>query len=236
MRARLGAVVVAAAACVLGLGSPASAGEECKGLAICIDVTGPWVVVPAGIAAVPTHWELRCPRRDMIVAGLDADLGDPRIALEFFGRLGGPIGPGVTATDRVVFAATYTGAARRPTTFRPRIGCVPTSGGGRETTALTPAATNRAAPPPLRRVRMVRLGTSPAGTLTQRCRQGEHLISSSAALAFARKQPPDVALMQTISLTRRVSGGDVLVTVSTEGRLPSSAGARLQIHAVCGRR
>jgi hypothetical protein len=83
---------------------------------------------------------------------------------------------------------------------------------------------------------MVRLGASPAGTLTQRCRPGEHLISSSAALAFARKRPPDLALMQTISLTRRVSGDAVLVTVSAEGRLPSGAGPRLQIHAVCGRR
>jgi len=236
VRARLGAVVVATAACVLGVGSPARAGDECKGLAICIALTGPWVVVPAGSSGAPTYWELRCPRRDMIVAGLDADLGDRRIALEFFGALGGPIGPGVTTSDRVVFAATYTGTAHRPTTFRPRIGCIPTSGGGRETTGLSAPAGQLAAPRPLRRVRTVRLGTSPAGTLTQRCRLGERLLSSSAALAFGRKLPPDVALMQTVSLTRRVSGGDVLVTVSTEGRLPRSAGAAVQIHVVCGRR
>jgi hypothetical protein len=135
-----------------------------------------------------------------------------------------------------VFAATYTGAARLPTTFRPRIGCVPTSGGGRETTGLVPAATSRAAPPPVRRVRTVRLGPSPAGTLKHGCRRGERLLSSSTALAFGRTLPPDVALMQTVSLTRRVARGAILVNVSSEGRLPRSAEARIQIHAVCGGR
>jgi hypothetical protein len=46
---------------------------------------------------------------------------------------------------------------------------------------------------------------------------------------------PDVALMQTVSLTKRVVGGAVIVNVSTEGRLPRSAGALVQVHAVCGR-
>jgi len=253
----------------LALGGTARAGDECRGLAVCIAVTGPWVVVPAATgpgAATPTYYEVRCPRRSMIVAGLDADLGDRRIALEFFGALGGPIGPGVTTADRVVFAATFTGSARRPTSFRPRIGCVPTAGGGRETTSAGGPSARRAgspsgplavrpspllavgpspllavgpspllaAPPPLRRVRTVRLGGIPTGPLAHHCREGERLVSSSAALGLRRSTPPGVALMQTISLTRRVAGTEILVFVDVEGPLPSRA--EVQIHAVCARR
>ncbi len=74
---------------------------------------------------------MRCPLRGYIVAGIDARVSRPRDRRldprrERRSRLAG----GHDRPRSVLFTAVYTGAARKPTTFRPFIGCVPTSGGG----------------------------------------------------------------------------------------------------------
>src|SRR5439155_15061011 len=69
MRPRLLLTLAALTVVALGVGRPANAGHECDGLDVCVSVTGPWVVVPTG-AKTPTYYQLRCPRRGMIVGGL----------------------------------------------------------------------------------------------------------------------------------------------------------------------
>jgi hypothetical protein len=238
MRIKAAALVLATAA-ALGLGSAARAGDECDGLDVCIALAGPWVVVPSATVTTggPTYYELRCPRRNMVVAGLDADLGERGVGLEFLGSLGSPVGPGIATSNAVVFVATHTGADRRPATFRPRIGCVPTTGGGgRETTAASVPSAQQAAKPPVRRVRTARLGAAPSQTLRHGCRPGERLVSSSATIAFRRAAAPDDSLLQKVHLTRRVAGGAVVVLVKIDKPLPRGTGMEVQIHAVCARR
>lgn len=230
MSARLLIGIALAAAVALAASAPASPGHECDRLDVCISVTGPWVVVRA---EAPTYYQVRCPRQNMVVAGLDALVSDRGVKLEFLGTLGSPIIPGVATSSAVVFVATYTGAKGGPASFRPLVGCVPRSGGGRGTTSVTAPAAPPAAP--TRRVRTFRLLRPGAGVLREGCRRGEHLVSSSAALAFRRKEAPGDELIGAVRLERRNRGNQVLVSTRVAQSLPSGTRAEVQIHAVCGR-
>ena len=200
MKPRLLLALAAATVVALGAGASARAGHECDGLDVCVSVTGPWVVVPTG-AKTPTYYQLRCPRRGMIVGGLDANVSDRAIALQFLGNLGSPVNPGITTSNAAVFVAAYTGRGRGPVAFQPLIGCMPTSGGGRGTTSVgaTPALSPGA--PATRRVRNVKLRAGTKRVVAQSCRRGEHLVSSSVALAFRRKEAPSGELVNAIRLT-----------------------------------
>src|SRR5581483_7089148 len=122
------AVAAGVAAGALIAAAPASATNECRGLNPCVAVAGPWVVVPTGPATprVAARYELSCPR-GWVVGGTDAELSDRAIDLAFLGT------SGITTARTMQFLGTYSGAAGRAPTFRPHIGCVPTSGGGRRT-------------------------------------------------------------------------------------------------------
>ena len=138
-----GLLVLAIAAAVAGFGpSTASAGTECEGLVVCIPVKGPWVQVPGG--GTPTYYQLSCPGRGQIIGGLDADRAGA-LELSFLGTLGGPVGPGVTTNRSAVFVARTT---RSLASFRPLLGCIPTSGGGgRARTSYEPKRKLTAAAP-----------------------------------------------------------------------------------------
>ena len=118
------------------------------------------VVVPGAPAngLTTVSYQVTCPKGS-IAGGLDAILGDPTLDVRFLGTLGSPVNPGITTSRSVVFVATY--ARGRPTTFRPIIGCIPTSGGGgRLTTAYTPVVVKPR--PVLRRVRSLPLTAAQA--------------------------------------------------------------------------
>ena len=122
------------------------AADECKGLQTCLPITGPWVAIPAPARgeASTAVWEMRCPLKGYIVAGVDARVSDRAIDISIRGENGAPVSPGVTTGREVVFTAVYAGGASRPTSFQPFIGCIPTSGGGgRGETALRRPATAR---------------------------------------------------------------------------------------------
>ena len=125
----LAAVILAATA---GIGaSPAAATNECRGLPVCVRVAGPWVVVPAALTTSRPRvdFQLSCPR-GYVVGGLDAELSDRAIDIDFLGKLGSPVNPGVTTANSALFRATYTGNAPKGPSFRPHLGCLPSSGGG----------------------------------------------------------------------------------------------------------
>jgi hypothetical protein len=225
-------LLLAALCAALTAGSgPAQAADECDGLMACIPVAGPWVVVPTG-TSVPrprVEYQMTCPR-GFIVGGVDARLSDRGIDVTFIGTLGSPINPGITTSRSVVFVASYVGATARAPTFRPFIGCMPASGGGRIPTAV---GVVRPGDPTTRRVRTVRVrpGTR---TVASACRTREVLVGALHAFGFRTAQPPNASVISTVSGTRAVRGNRVLVAVRGDTEL-GDVRALVQVHAVCSR-
>ncbi len=223
----------------------AGATRECDGLDVCISVPGPWVALPAaprgGLRTV--HYQLTCPRGS-IVGGLDAVLGDRTIDVQFLGALGSPVNPGISTERRVVFVATYAGG--QATTFRPLIGCIPTSGGGgRGTTAFDPAAQGlqtaavaaaaQRPQPPIRRVRTLRVPAGSPRSLAVGCRAGERLVGSSHAVAFRVPRRPAAPVLTGASAARRQQAGRVVVQARRSAAVPAGTRVEVQVHAICAR-
>lgn len=227
----LGAVLAAA---VLAAGAgPAAATNECRGLQVCVRVRGPWVVVPPELGAhrVGAQFQLSCPR-GFVVGGLDAELSQRSIDLDFFGLLGSPVGPGTTTSRAVVFRGVYTGASAGSPTFRPHIGCIPTAGGGSGPVPFRRLQAFPPGQPTIRRVRTVRIR---AGTVraVATCAAGERLISGWHSLGFYTAAFPSAALIRNVSTAHSVRD------VRVEARARSTAAvtgvhAVLQAGAVCG--
>jgi len=215
------AAVLAAAA--LAVAPTAGATNECRALNPCVAVAGPWVVVPAGLGVprAPAQFQLSCPR-GWVVGGTDAELSDGAIDLAYLGASGAPVSPGITTSRTLVFVGRYTGTGRGAPTFRPHIGCVPTSGGGRRTpTGVVPPGR-----PTVRRVVTARV-TAPRRVVAA-CRSDERLVDWYATRAFATPAPPAAALVAGLSLSARTNGESV-VAVARSGRAPGM----VQVAAVC---
>jgi hypothetical protein len=229
------------AAALLAVAAPrAGAADECRGLLVCLPVAGPWVAIPApapGRATSTTLYQLRCPLRGYIVAGVDARLSEASIDISFRGENGSPVGPGVTTGPALLFAGTYAGAQRRPTSFRPFIGCVPTQGGGgRAQTVHSQARMPAAVRPgqPLERVVVsVRLGQSAARSATARCTRGGRLVDASHAIGFFMPRVPSASVLSAVRVVQTVSGGAVTARAAAGAAVPSGVRVELQVHALC---
>jgi hypothetical protein len=229
-------LVLAAAGSALAVGvGPAQATNECRGLLVCVKVAGPWVIVPAARTAPRprVEYQLSCPR-GFVVGGLDAELSDRAIDITFLGKLGSPVGPGVTTQRAVLFTATYTGSGRSATSFRPHLGCLPSSGGGGGPVPYR-ASASAAVPPGDPTVRRVRTAHLRPGTtrVRQGCGGGELLVSGWHAVGFYTARPPDGALAASVTTTRLVRDGRVSV-VARVGTAAFGVRADLQVGAVCG--
>jgi hypothetical protein len=225
-------VVLAGLCALLTAGSgPAQAADECDGLMVCVPVAGPWVAVPTATSfpRPRVEYQLTCPR-GYIVGGVDARLSDRAVDVTFIGRLGSPINPGITTSRSVVFVARYVGATARAPSFRPFIGCMPSSGGGRIPTAV---GVVKPGEPTIRRVASasVRPGST---TVAAGCRRSEILVDASHAYGFRTAQPPTASVIGTVSASRTVRGQRVLVSVRGDAEL-GAIRAVVQVHAVCSR-
>jgi hypothetical protein len=225
---RVAAVAVAA----LVVAVPAGAANECDGLQICVSVPGPWVVVPVSTSSnrTPVEYQLTCPRGH-IVGGLDARLSVRAVDVQFLGKLGSPVNPGISTNRSAVFRGTYVGGSDRAPTFKPFIGCLPASGGGgRVPTSVTAF---RPGQPVTRRVKTVRVrpGTT---TVVQRCAGGERLVGGSHAFAFDTRNPPSASLVSSVSGSEAIGGTSVVVRVRGDAEL-AGARALVQVHALCTR-
>jgi hypothetical protein len=218
----------------LGIGAPgAQATNECRGLQVCVRVAGPWVVVPVG-SAVPrarVDFQLSCPR-GFVVGGLDAELTDRSIDVDFLGKLGSPVNPGVTTSRAALFRATYTGSAPHAPSFRPRLGCIPAAGGGSGPVPLKLSATYPPGEPAVRRVRTVRLRPGSVRAVAA-CGPAERFLSGWHAIGFYTARPPGLALIQSVGATRAPRGGRVDVRVRA-GSAIRGIRAIVQVGAVCG--
>jgi hypothetical protein len=226
----LGGLVVAALAASAG---PAAAANECRGLQVCVRVHGPWVVVPTQTRAprAGVQFQLSCPR-GFVVGGLDAELSDRAIDLDFAGLLGSPVNPGTTTSRSVVFHGVYTGASARAPTFRPHVGCIPATGGGggpvpyRKLQAFPPGQ------PTIHRVRTVPLRAGAVRGVAA-CAAGERLISGWHAVGFYTAGAPTAALVRSVSAARTVRG-DRVEARARAGVAIGGVRAVLQVGAVCG--
>lgn len=217
---------LALAAIVIG---PARAAGECAGLRVCLPVAGPWVVVPPGGA----EYELGCPLPGYIVAGTDARAASADVDVSFRAELGSPVGPGVSTRRSILFRAAASSAPG--SSFRPFIGCIPTSGGGGR--ALTGTAARSAVIRPSQPVRSVVVSKRVRGnalTLRVACPSGTRLVGSTSAVAFRRESPPSDALIGAVRVRRVVVDG-VVVARATATPTASGARAEVQVRALCAR-
>jgi hypothetical protein len=232
IRAAVTAVAVAAA---LLVGVPASqAAGECRGLQVCIPVAGPWVVipVPGGQSATAT-WQLVCPQG--IVGGVDALASETAVAVEFPGRIGSPVNPGITTTGSLLFKGTYAGHVRKATSYQPFIGCIPGGGGGPRTpTAFTRADPVRPGDPITLRVDTLRLIPGQLARTTLTCRPGERLLHSAHSVGLYTVGVPTAAQLAAVRVVHVRRGGKILVS-ATRRSLAPDVGAVVQVQAECAK-
>jgi hypothetical protein len=231
-RLRMLGVLSVALVTALTLTATAGGARECDGLQVCVPVEGPWVVVPAssGASRPTTQWQLTCPRNH-IVGGTDALLSRRALDVMFLGLLGSPVNPGITTRRSVTFVGTYVGPTPRTSTFKPFIGCMPTSGGG----SRIPTAASAFPPgePTTLRAKNVRVRPGTA-TVRQRCRAGERLVGSGHAFGFATRTPPSESLAAGVEGTRTVRGPQVVVRVRGDAEL-QGVRVLVQVQALCAR-
>jgi hypothetical protein len=218
-------VLLAVAATCAVAATPALATNECRGLMICVPVTGPWVSAAPG----QVQFQLACPPR-YIVGGLDAELSSRGIEVGFVGALGSPVNPGITTQKEALFLGRHIRGRDPAPSFRPLLGCVPASGGGRR----TPTAYHAFPPakPTARQVKTVHV--RPGGTVkaTARCPKTQRLAEATHALAFYGSIPPPAAYVRAVSVTQRVQGGTVLLTVRAS-RLIGQTPTIVQLDLLC---
>ena len=228
------AVVVCVALLAAVAAGQARATNECRGLQVCVRVAGPWVVVPASSASPRPRvdFQLSCPR-GFVIGGLDAELTDRAIDVEFGGRLGSPVNPGVTTSRSALFGATYAGTTPHGPSFRPHLGCLPASGGGSGPVPYRrPSAVFPPGEPTVRRVRTVQLRPGTVRAVSA-CAASERLISAWHAVAFYTRQAPDQSLIESVRTKRTVRGKRVEVRVQA-GAAVQGVRAVVQVGALCG--
>ena len=226
-------LVAGTAVLAAGAGPAGAATNECRGLQLCVKVRGPWVVVPAqlGTSRTGMQFQLSCPR-GFVVGGLDAELSDRAIDLDFVALLGSPVGPGTTTSRSVVFRGTYTGSSPRTPTFRPHLGCIPVAGGGNGPVPYRKLQAFPPGQPTIRRVRTVPLRAGSVRAIAA-CSAGERLLAGWHAIGFYTAAAPPADLVRTVSATQSSRGKRVEVRVKA-GVAVSGVRAVVQVGAVCG--
>lgn len=225
MRPLLAATVVALAL-TAGLTPANAAPAECQGLQACISVPGPWVLVPAHGTA---EYLLTCPRGRSVVGGLAAMASSRAVRVSFDGRLGAPVSPGVTTTTYALFRAVS--ISGRAQTFQPRLGCIPTQGGGGRTTVayqVTPAG-----PSLDLRARTKRVGPGEEQSVQVACPGTERLAGSWEATAYRLKKPPKLGASTAVEVTRTVLGKRAVVTATATDALSIDVNAIVQVGVAC---
>jgi hypothetical protein len=225
------ATIVLAAALLVGA-APSQAADECRGLKVCIPVAGPWVAIPApGGIERTTSWKLICPKG--IVGGVDARASEQAVAVEFPGRLGSPVNPGITTTASLVFHGTYAGPTPRATSYEPFIGCIPTAGGGQRTrTSFQRTSAVRPGEPITVRVGSLEVLPGRLVRATFGCKAGERLLDSTHSVGLYTLGVPTRAQLASVHVIRVRRGKKILVSATRRG-LPNGIRGVVQVQAEC---
>jgi hypothetical protein len=226
IRPLLVAAAVAPAAVILVLAAPAGATRECNGFQVCVPVAGPWVL---STSRTETQYQLACPKR-FVVGGLDAELTNRAIDLVFRATLGSPVNPGISTSTAAVFLGRLV-LGRDPTaSFKPHIGCVPSTGAGSR--VPTSVQVFRPGSPTVRRVAEIRARAGATRRVVRTCRPGEQLVAASQAVGFYTALPPSVALATAVHVSSTIAHGRVTAVVRA-GRPVRGVRAVVQFDLVC---
>ncbi|HET6174346.1 MAG TPA: hypothetical protein VFD90_17175 [Gaiellales bacterium] len=231
---RAAATALALAAALLLGAASAQAADECRGLQVCIPVAGPWVVIPspARVSASAT-WQLVCPQG--IVGGVDARASEAAVAVEFPGRIGSPVNPGITTAQSLLFKGTYAGRARKASSYRPFIGCIPGGGGGPRT-PMSVARVSEVKPgqPITLRVKELRVTPGRLARMTLACRPGERLLHSAQSIGLFTAGAPSRAQLAAIHVVSARRKGQVLISATRRGLGPDVR-AVVQVQVECAK-
>lgn len=231
---RLLVAAALAAALAAGSAAPAHATNECRGLQVCVRVAGPWVAVPApaGAPRPRVEFQLSCPR-GYVVGGLDAELSVPGIDVTFLGKLGSPVNPGISTSRAAVFVATYAGRSATAPTFRPHIGCVPSSGGSGGPVPYRVGTLAAPLQPTVRRVSTLRVHAGATQRAVRACAAGERLVAGTHAIGFYTARPPSAAVVSAVRTRQQLHADRVTATVRSSSAV-QGVRAIVQVAAVCG--
>jgi hypothetical protein len=221
---RLLCLATAAAVCAI-VAAPAYATNECRGLQVCVPVSGPWVLA----SRAQVEFQLACPKR-FVVGGLDAELSSRAIDIGFVGNLGSPVNPGITTAKEAVFLGRLVRGRDPAASFRPHIGCVPASGGGKR----SPTSYHAFAPgkPSIRRVTQIVVEPGRTRHYVRRCAHNERLVSATHAVGFFGDIPPSLSLARSVQVGQSVHAGRVHVTVRAT-RAVAGGNAIVQLDLLC---
>lgn len=229
--------LVGALAAASGASAAAVAGE-CRGLQTCVPIAGPWVRIPVRVGTTAAaDYLVSCPRGH-VAGGTDALVADPMIDIFFRGAPGSPVAPGITTERSVLFTGTYAGSGRSPTSFRPLVGCVPSSGGGGRSQTIhlgRRLAAVRPGRPIVRQVLTVSLPRGRTRIVTVACSSGGRLLGASHAVGFSQRTEPSEDVLGSVSASHVVSGGRVVARAQLSSSAPRGTRALLQVHALCTR-
>jgi hypothetical protein len=164
-----------------------------------------------------------------VVGGLDAVVTSRDVRIEFVGRLGAPVQPGVTTTRYAMFRAVS--LSGKVQVFQPLLGCVPLQGGGGRSTVS--ASVSPPGPSLELRSRIKVLAPGSVGFAKVSCRAAERLVGSWHALAFRTKKPPPLDNASRVSTSAVVVGKKVVVSASASDGLSIDAHAVVQVGAEC---
>jgi hypothetical protein len=224
-------LVLCLAALSLGVAAaPARAADECKGLRVCLPVTGPWVVVSTKGA----DWELACPLPRYVIGGTDARVDARDVDVSFRGETGSPVGPGVTTLRSLDFHGVRTRAGAGTAGFQPFLGCIPSSGGGgRALTAVTGPGFGLKPSRPVFSVVVTAPVVRRSQTVRAACPAPARLVGVTRAVGFDQVPPPTSAQRGAVSIQGSVVGAAALARVTAT----ASAGphALVQVRALCAR-
>jgi hypothetical protein len=214
---------------------PGAATSECHGIKACIEVPGPWVVVPAHGRA---QYLLNCPGGDSVVGGLDARATSRTIHVSFEGRLGAPVQPGQTTTRHAFYRAVSTSAHTQ--VFQPLLGCIPSAreggsgqGGGPRSTVSARVVTPVGLPPDFR-ARVVAIAQGDMKTAHVSCLRTETRVGAWHAIAFRTKKPPNLQQVGFVQAQHALVGNNqVAVTALASEALSSGLRALVQVGTEC---
>jgi hypothetical protein len=196
---------------------------------VCVPIAGPWVaVVPQAEAAHPSvRYQLACPQR-YLIGGTAADVESLSIDVAFLGRVGSPIGPGITTAAAAIFVGSQSGNGG--SSFRPHLGCVPARGGGaRSATAFQRLPVFPAGQPLDELAVNVPLAAGVAKSLRATCPQHERLVGATHAFAFFGESPPGAAQLSAVQGRTVLRNGVAHVTVRAGSAI---AGRRTEVQVL----
>ena len=211
---------------------------ECRNLAYCYGVRGPWVIVPPTGEAT---FLLACPEQAKalgayLLGGTDALTSSDHVHVWYDGQLGAPIGAQTTKSSSagLLFHAVTDNA--QAGSFQPILGCISLAQASRlstvsETRPVAPLPGSPAASPPKLRATLVVLEPGWDRPINMSCQSGEKLVGNWSAVAFGTQGPPIALRAGAVKIATADVGRTVQARVRTSTSVPYLI--RIQIGAMC---